>query len=53
MEIMPFGGQFKPNSTVGAAALSKKAQKKLKKKKISLRMKPSIANRKPISNLCV
>jgi len=32
MDTIPLGGQLSPNSTVGAAAESKKAQKNLKKK---------------------
>jgi hypothetical protein len=50
IEIIPFGGQFNPYSIEGAAALSKKHQKKLKKKKTSDKIKRSIPIRILISN---
>lgn len=50
---MPFGGQIIPNSTEADKDESKKAQKKLTKKKTSDRIKRSIEERKLTSSLCV
>jgi hypothetical protein len=47
MGCIPAGGQLQPNSTVGAKALSKKAQKIERKKKTSDTIKRIIPNMRP------
>jgi hypothetical protein len=48
---IPLGGHVRPISTVGERKASKKAQKKLKKKHTSLRIKRRNAARRDTSSL--
>jgi hypothetical protein len=50
---IPFGGQIFPNSTLAASLLWKKAQKNLKKKKISEIINKIIPHRSPNSTMDV